>query len=343
MKLTSSQIKNTSVISGTTVADSLNTLHTLVGGGVGDMFKNIYDTNNNGKVDISEAAEAVPWSGVTDKPTEFNPSSHNHSISEVANLQTALNDKADSVHSHTIGDVTGLQTALDDKQDDLVSSVNIKTINGESLLGGGNLVISGGGGGGVTDHGSLTGLSDDDHPQYLTDARGDALYSLLNHTHSAVTTSVSGFMSAADKTKLDGISSGATVNSSDATLLNRANHTGTQAQSTVTDLTTDLAAKQVTLVSGTNIKTINGNSILGSGNISISGGGGSSEPLETSLTYNTDGSANTVTEDSVVKTFTYNGDGTVATIYWPVGGGLTRTQTYTYASGVLTSMSTTEG
>lgn len=25
----------------------------------------------------------------------------------------------------------------------------------------------GGGGGGVTDHGALTGLSDDDHPQYL--------------------------------------------------------------------------------------------------------------------------------------------------------------------------------
>jgi len=212
MKLTSSQIKNTSVVSGTTVADSLNTLHTLVGGGVGDMFKNIYDTNNNGKVDISEAAEAVPWSGVTDKPTEFNPSSHNHSISEVANLQTALNDKADSIHSHTVGDITGLQTALDDKQDTLVSSVNIKTINGESLLGGGNLVISGGGGGGVTDHGSLTGLSDDDHPQYLTNSRGDARYSLLNHLHSAVTTSVNGFMSSADKTKLDGIAAGAQVN-----------------------------------------------------------------------------------------------------------------------------------
>src|SRR5690349_9836605 len=29
---------------------------------------------------------------------------------------------------------------------------------------------------GVTDHGSLTGLADDDHPQYLTQARADALY-----------------------------------------------------------------------------------------------------------------------------------------------------------------------
>lgn len=35
-----------------------------------------------------------------------------------------------------------------------------------------------------------------------------------------------------------------------------------------------LAGKQATLVSGTNIKTINNESVLGSGNITISGGGG---------------------------------------------------------------------
>lgn len=44
------------------------------------------------------------------------------------------------------------------------------------------------------------------------------------------------------KGKLDGIANGATANQTDAHLLNRSNHTGTQAQSTVTDLTTDLAA-----------------------------------------------------------------------------------------------------
>ena len=37
-----------------------------------------------------------------------------------------------------------------------------------------------------------------------------------------------------------------------------------------------LSGKQATLVSGTNIKTINNNSLLGSGNITISGGGSSS-------------------------------------------------------------------
>jgi Protein of unknown function (DUF2793) len=36
------------------------------------------------------------------------------------------------------------------------------------------------GGGGVTDHGLLTGLSDDDHAQYHNNARGDARYSPIN-------------------------------------------------------------------------------------------------------------------------------------------------------------------
>lgn len=35
---------------------------------------------------------------------------------------------------------------------------------------------SSGSGSGVTDHGALTGLGDDDHSQYLTEARGDARY-----------------------------------------------------------------------------------------------------------------------------------------------------------------------
>ena len=39
--------------------------------------------------------------------------------------------------------------------------------------------------GGVSDHGSLSGLADDDHPQYHNDARGDLRYSLVDHTHSA--------------------------------------------------------------------------------------------------------------------------------------------------------------
>ena len=48
----------------------------------------------------------------------------------------------------------------------------------------------------------------------------------------------------------------------------------TQAISTITGLQDALNAKQATLVSGTNIKTVNGNSIVGSGNIDLDSTGG---------------------------------------------------------------------
>lgn len=41
------------------------------------------------------------------------------------------------------------------------------------------------------------------------------------------------------------------------------------------DLVTDIGAKQDTLVSATNIKTVNGTSLLGSGDLVVSGGGSS--------------------------------------------------------------------
>jgi len=66
----------------------------IAGFGAGDMAKSTYDTDNDGKVDAAEVADAVPWSGVTGKPTSFTPSSHSHSIAQVTGLQTALDAKA---------------------------------------------------------------------------------------------------------------------------------------------------------------------------------------------------------------------------------------------------------
>jgi len=50
---------------------------------------------------------------------------------------------------------------------------------------------------------------------------------------NAVASGSAGFMTGADKAKLDGVAAGATANSSDAVLLARANHTGTQAIATI--------------------------------------------------------------------------------------------------------------
>lgn len=74
----------------------------------------------------------------------------------------------------------------------------------------------------------------------------------------------------------------------------------------------------------------------------LPGVGGASDVDVMSITYNGDNSVATVTEDGVTKTMTYNGDGTINTIAWPVGGGITRTETYSYTSGVLTGMTAAE-
>lgn len=57
---------------------------------VGDMLKTIYDTNNDGKVDMAEVADNVPWDGVTNKPSTFPPSGHKHTKSEITDFPTSL-------------------------------------------------------------------------------------------------------------------------------------------------------------------------------------------------------------------------------------------------------------
>lgn len=195
------------------------------------------------------------------------------------------------------------------KQDVLVSGVNIKTVNGTSLLGSGNIVIAGGGGSGTDDHSlltnrdiadqhpiaSITGLpaaldskASSTHTHVTSDVTGldtalagkaSALHThdiagvtglqaaldskaASTHTHAIAdvtnlqttldgkastdiaTTSVNGLMSSTDKTKLNGVATGATANATDASLRDRTTHTGAQAISTVTGLQTALDGKQ---------------------------------------------------------------------------------------------------
>lgn len=75
------------------------------------------------------------------------------------------------------------------------------------------------------------------------------LAGLANYNDTAVLAAI-----AANTTKLNGIAAGATANNTDAYLLNRTNHTGTQAISTVTGLQTALDAK-VAIVTGKQLST----------------------------------------------------------------------------------------
>lgn len=135
----------------------------------------------------------------------------------------------------------------------------------------------------VISHDALVDLATDSHLQYLNEIRGDIRYyrkaevdtaltakAAEDHLHSIVTNTENGFMRSSDKTKLDTIEANATVNETDYFLRDRANHTGTQDISTINNLSTTLNSKQDSLVSGTNLKTINGESLLGAGNISVS-------------------------------------------------------------------------
>ncbi len=66
----------------------------IVDFGPGDMLKSTYDTDNDGKVDAAEVADAAPWAGITGKPTSFTPAGHSHPISQITGLQNALDNKA---------------------------------------------------------------------------------------------------------------------------------------------------------------------------------------------------------------------------------------------------------
>jgi hypothetical protein len=111
------------------------------------------------------------------------------------------------------------------------------------------------------------------------------VYSPVGHDHSGVyepviATGSPGQYLKHDKTwgtpTASAVWGGITGTLSDQTDLNsalagKAASSHTHAQSDITNLTTDLAGKQATLVSGTNIKTVNSSSILGSGNLVVQG------------------------------------------------------------------------
>lgn len=86
---------------------------------------------------------------------------------------------------------------------------------------------------------------------------------------ASIVSAASATFTAAYEAKLNGIQAGATVNSSDATLLARANHTGSQAASTISDFTE--ASQDVV---GAMVAAAGGSYNDGAGTITLPGGGG---------------------------------------------------------------------
>ena len=188
----------------------------------------------------------------------------------VADIKTQGTYNATSNKIATVSDLPDIST----KQDTLVSGTNIKTINNQSILGSGNLSISG------------TGNVED---VYWDDA------STLDVNHIAqLYSEVAVGSIAPDKRQKIWIDTSA----SDIALSDLASDS-THRVVTDTQIAT-WSSKQDALVSGTNIKTINSQSLLGSGNINISGGSSAAYEL-TSADYNWNSTAGSATEpyDSV--------------------------------------------
>ena len=212
-------------------------------------------------------------------------------INGVRTIANDANSKADEVTSR----VQDVETSLGNKQDTLVSGETIKTINGNSILGNGNLVIQSG----ASNWDDIQGK-----PQFARVATSGDYNDLINKptipdvsdlatkeeiadmetkSNAAATyatkqeiPSLEGYLTEtvasetyATKQELGNKLDTATYNSEKAGFETKENAAATYQVKGDYATKQEMAGKQDTLVSGTNIKTINGNSVLGEGDINI--------------------------------------------------------------------------
>jgi hypothetical protein len=160
------------------------------------------------------------------------------------------------------------QTALDAKQATLVSGTNIKTINSTSILGSGNIAISS-----AVAWGGVTGtLSNQTDLQTALDLKVDENAAITGATKTKITYDAKGLVTAgADATTADIADSTNKryVTDAQSTVIGNTSGTNTGDNATNSQYSGLAASKQDTLVSATNIKTINSTTVLGSGNIAV--------------------------------------------------------------------------
>lgn len=147
-----------------------------------------------------------------------------HPNGTIVNLTGAL-----ELHNHSISQVSGLQTALNGK----VGTGDSRLTNSREWTAST-----------VTQAEAEAGTATT-RRAWTSQRVRQAINAVVNAIGNATTT-VKGWMSPEDKTKLNGIATGATKNATDAQLRDRSTHTGTQAISTVSGLQTALDGKSAT-------------------------------------------------------------------------------------------------
>lgn len=181
--------------------------------------------------------------------------------SDISIIKTKQEEDGDKIDS--------LDKEMATKQDLLVSGTNIKTINSQSLLGEGNIEIESGSNIPFLFINSTTHLSGD------FAAVKNAIANKTPFELYYVNILGYGDIAAPEVCFVSGENIQATFHFESTT----ANHTVVQTTITPTGVSADTSyhSYQEQLVSGTNIKTINGESILGEGNLEISGSGGTTD------------------------------------------------------------------
>ena len=261
----------------------------------------------NSKADASAIADMATQTWVQDKGYLTEVPSNYVTNSELTEGLSGKQDKGDYALKsdlNTLATKEELATkadasALSSKQDTLVSGTNIKTINGDSILGSGNLVIQSG----TSNWDDIQGK-----PQFAEVATSGDYNDLINKptipdvsglatkqeiadmetkSNAAATyatkseiPSLEGYLTEtvasetyATKQALGNKLDTATYNSEKVGFETKENAAATYQVKGDYATKQEIAGKQDTLVSGTNIKTINGNSVLGAGDITIQAGG----------------------------------------------------------------------
>lgn len=121
---------------------------------------------------IGNSSANVSWANVSDKPSTFTPAAHTQAISTITNLQSALDGKLgtdDTAANSTLWASLAMPSVAN------AVALQVMRLNADKSAFEFATVNSGG----VTDHGELTGLSDDDHPQYIKHSLATALNDVL--------------------------------------------------------------------------------------------------------------------------------------------------------------------
>ena len=302
----------------------------------------------------ADKATTLAGYGITDAYTKDETDQRINSA--VADLVDQAPEMLDTLNelANALGDdpnfATTITNELANKQDELVAGVNLKTINGESLLGSGNIAIIGGEGGDI-DLSNYATLIDLAQKQDLlvsgTNIKTVNGQSLLGNGNIEIEGGDVDLNNYYTKSEVDGkiptVPTNVSAFTNDAGYITNAalsdiNQNITNLQESVTnieesvsnldnyatdeELAQGLSSKQDTLVSGTNVKTINGQSILGSGNITIESpeGGITDAPADGNLYGRRDGSWSQVT---IPDTSNFITETTADSKYQPKGTYLT--------------------